>query len=336
MTVDVVVPIHRPGSWLATCVESVLASTGVRVALWLIDDDPASTLGPMIEAHWPQAHYVRNEINRGFAATSNLGLSFGSAPYVLTLNQDCALEPQYLTRLVQLLEQDPARAAAGGLLLRKEVPDAAPDGTIDTAGIEFRRGRRAVDIGQGDRDHGQFEGVREVFGVCAAAALYRRAALEHVADEHGVFCERFYMHKEDTDLAWRLRRFGYRAFVDGDAIGYHARGTRRARDVPGHGPLAMLRRILGALDQERSKPPAVRRLAFRNHVLMIVRNEHPSDLTRSFADIVAVLTAQTIATLLADPVGTAAGRLSLLRAMPSVLAARRRSLRTPPLGPWLP
>ncbi len=46
----------------------------------------------------------------------------------------------------------------------------------------------------------------EVFGPCAAAALYRRSAIEGV----GLFDERWFCYLEDVDLAFRLRLRGER------------------------------------------------------------------------------------------------------------------------------
>ena len=87
----------------------------------------------------------------------------------------------------------------------------------------MRAGRRAIDIGQGSRDDSRFDGQREVFGVSAAAALYRRSALDAVSSDGQAFDEAFFMYKEDVDLAWRLRRAGYAACVASEAVAYHGR-----------------------------------------------------------------------------------------------------------------
>jgi GT2 family glycosyltransferase len=334
--VDVVVPMYCPGEWLKACVDSVTASVDVSTAVWLVDDDPESRLGPLVASRWPTAHYLPTLENRGFAAACNRGIREGRARYVLTLNQDAAIDPDYIRRLVDLLDADVRIAAAGGILRHQSSPAARPDRTIDTAGIEFRRGRRAVDIGQGTPDIGQFSGVREVFGVCAAAALYRRTALDQTADSNGVFNERFFMHKEDVDLAWRLRRAGYRAVVDGSAHGYHARGVHRAPDVTGHGAAATTLRLARLLRQERAKSARVRDLAWRNQILMLIRNEHVQDLRRSYVDIALMLVAQTIVAFALDPIATVSGRVRLFRELPRTLRERRLGPGSRALPHWLP
>ena len=334
--VDVVVPLFRPGPWLRVSLDSIRAQREVSSRVWLIDDDPTSDIGAAIAAEWPDFTYIKSSQNFGFARACNRGLAFGSAPFVLVVNQDTRLEPDYTAHATRALLEDPSLGAVGGLLLRQNDAESPPDGTIDTAGIAFRRGRRAVDVGQGDVDTGQYADRREVFGVCAAAAVYRRSALMEVADSNGVFDERFFMHKEDVDLAWRLRRAGYRAVVHDEARGYHARGVRRATDVTGSGARAAWQRVVAVIRQETAKDSALRQRAFRNHVLMLIKNESLHDLSRSFWEIVAVLTVQTLIAVMLDPVGSVFGRVELLMRLPHALQSRRGHQVIADLRHWLP
>jgi cellulose synthase/poly-beta-1,6-N-acetylglucosamine synthase-like glycosyltransferase len=198
----------------------------------------------------------------------------------------------------------------------------------------MRRARRAVDIGQGEEDRGRSDGCIEVFGVSAAAGLYRRAALEQVALDGAVLDPRFVMYKEDVDLAWRLRAAGWIAAVHTDAVAFHARGAERAPDTA-PGPAV---RALGILGQERAKSRRVRQLAWRNQLLMLIKNEDSSDLARSLPDLVLMQMAYASAGLLVDPVGTVAVRLTSLGAFLEAFRTRRawRRSRTTRVSAWLP
>jgi GT2 family glycosyltransferase len=69
---------------------------------------------------------------------------------------------------------------------------------------------------------GQFQAEEEVFGACAAAALYRRAALDEAARIDGAVLDpAFFMYCEDVDLSWRLRLLGYAIIYVPDAVVYH-------------------------------------------------------------------------------------------------------------------
>jgi GT2 family glycosyltransferase len=331
--VDVVVPVYRPGHWLAACLSSVTESTGVNVRLFVVDDTPGDPDVTDEVAGLEGAGLIVLDENRGFAAAANRGISAGTAPYVLLLNQDARVEADFLERLSKRLRADLRLAAVSGKVLHQSSPDVSPDGTIDSAGLEFRRGRRAVDIGQGEADDGRYNGYREVFGVCAAVALYRRSALEAVVEPTGVFDETFFMHKEDVDLAWRLRRAGYAAAVDGGAVAYHARGTRRANDLRDGRKLGVLSSLITA---ELAKNAAVRRLAWRNQLFMIVKNEALGDLRRSIGWIALYQLAYALAGIVLDPAGAVVSRLRFVGDIPSLPERRSRRRSVVPLSQWLP
>jgi GT2 family glycosyltransferase len=336
-TIDVIVPTYRPGAWLSVCLGSVVGSHGVEVQLVVIDDLPRDAEVRRQVREFPGARVMTPESNLGFAAAINLGLASGHSPYVLLLNQDARLEPDALARLHRRLEDDPTLASVGAKVLHQAAPDIRPDGTIDTVGIEFRRGRRPIDIGQGAVDEGQFDGLREVFGVCAAVALYRRSALEQVAVDGQVLDESFFMHKEDVDLAWRLRHAGYRAAVDGAAVAYHARGTARAPESRGHrGPLSTARDLFAA---ERRKEPEIRRLAWRNQMRLLIKNETAAGLRRSMPSLLAQQLAYATVGLALDPIGTLLERGSFVLWAPAFIARRNKGARhrhRADMPAWLP
>ena len=51
---------------------------------------------------------------------------------------------------------------------------------IDSVGISFNHYRQGIDIGQNEVDEGKYEKDRRVFGVCGAAAVFKRDALEKI------------------------------------------------------------------------------------------------------------------------------------------------------------
>jgi GT2 family glycosyltransferase len=57
----------------------------------------------------------------------------------------------------------------------------------------------------------------EVFGACAAAAMYRKSCF----DEVGGFDEDYFCHFEDVDLSFRLRLAGYHCMHVADAVVHH-------------------------------------------------------------------------------------------------------------------
>jgi GT2 family glycosyltransferase len=80
------------------------------------------------------------------------------------------------------------------------------EGVLDDCGDVLRRDGACEQRGRGWPDDGRWDTPGEVFGACAGAALYRRAAFA----ASGGFEERFRAYLEDVDLALRLRLAGWR------------------------------------------------------------------------------------------------------------------------------
>jgi GT2 family glycosyltransferase len=82
---------------------------------------------------------------------------------------------------------------------------------------------RHLDRGAGQADVGQFNVPEEVFGLSGAAVTLRKSALEEGKVDGEVFDEDFFAYREDADLAWRMRGFGYRALYEPSAVAFHLR-----------------------------------------------------------------------------------------------------------------
>ncbi len=157
----------------------------------------------------------------GFAAAVNLGIAASETPYVAVVNDDAVVAPGWLAALEAALDGAPDVAAAQGANLLDD-----GSGRADGWGLAWNGWLQAVQLGRGEPMPRAAAPAREVFGVSATAALYRRVALDAVAGEPRkmgavlppavapppeVFDSRLVTYYEDVDLAWRLRRAGFRA-----------------------------------------------------------------------------------------------------------------------------
>ena len=202
--VSIVVVSWNSARYLPRCLDGIRAQTHRDLEVIAVDnassDDSASSF----------ERVIRNDTNRGFSAAVNQALAVAQGEFVLLLNPDCFLAPEYIERLLPVFD-DPSVGAATGLLMRAE-GDA-----VDTAGIRMTRTGRHLDITVAPRER------VEVFGVSGAAAMYRMSFLRDVAIDGEIFDEDFFAYREDADLAWRGRLFGWRAVCEPRALAQHVR-----------------------------------------------------------------------------------------------------------------
>lgn len=196
--VTAVIPTLGRSPWLSACLEA-LRREGVEIVV--VDQGE-------IPLDLPD-RVIRPGKNLGFAAATNLGIAESSGEYVATINDDAIVEPGWAARLVEALDHHPKAAAAQGINL-------SMDGLVDGCGIEWNRWGQAVQVGHGEPVP-SLSGTRDVWGVSATAAIYRRAALGETP-----FDPRLISYYEDVELAGRLRAVGWTALLVPEARARHA------------------------------------------------------------------------------------------------------------------
>jgi GT2 family glycosyltransferase len=167
---------------------------------------------------------IFNQRNVGFAAAQNQGIRMSKQGWVLTLNPDVVLAPDFISALVEAAEADPSVGTVCGKLLRWQPESPQPfSSTIDSTGIYFRPDLRHLDRGAEQVDHGQYDGRQYVFGATGAAALYRREMIADVSVDGEFFDEDFFSYREDADVAWRAQLLRWKCLYVPEARGWHVR-----------------------------------------------------------------------------------------------------------------
>jgi GT2 family glycosyltransferase len=190
---------------------------------------------------------IQNQKNTGFAPAHNQAIAATETDYVLVLNPDLTLAPDYISRLITQMENNPQIGSATGMLLLK-----ADHGSVDSTGLRMNKARRAFDRGAGEPAE-LWKQSGTVFGVSGAAAMYSRRMIEDVSVDGEFFDADFFAYKEDVDVAWRAQLFGWQGYYDAEAIGYHERGWKTSG--------------------RSTKPMFIRRISYINRYKMIYKNE---------------------------------------------------------------
>jgi GT2 family glycosyltransferase len=165
-----------------------------------------------LREHWPQAQVVSLPENVGVTAALNVCARSGRGELVALLNNDLELDPACLGELVAALREHPEAGWAGAKLRDFEQRDV-----IDGAGDVFTWAATGGRRGHGERDRGQYDAPRAIFGACGGAALYRRSALQQV----GEFDEDFFAFYEDVDWNLRAQLAGLSCRYVPTAVVYH-------------------------------------------------------------------------------------------------------------------
>lgn len=214
-----VVPTVGGSPYLGRCLEALRRDGGEALELVVVHQGPSEPELPPGLAD----QLLRLPEPLGFAAATNRGLAAGRGRWLATVNDDAVVEPGWTAALRAALEGAPRAAAAQGVNLLLADP-----ARCDGCGLAFNRRWQAVQLGRGGPP--PQGAAREVFGVSATAALFRRRALQSVAlDDGATFDPALGSYYEDVDLACRLRAAGWSALSVPRARALHAGSLTGAR-----------------------------------------------------------------------------------------------------------
>jgi GT2 family glycosyltransferase len=223
--VSIVVVSKDSGPDLAVALASAVAQTGVSCETLLVDNASTDGSHEAARAFGGRVRLLPLSENVGYAAAMNAGIDATTGRYVLALNPDCRLESDFAATLARRLDAPDASrvGSASGRLHRAEGPELSQSALLDSAGIRFTASGRHFDRGSGETAAGRFEREEEIAGASGAAGFYRRTALEDAKISTGYFDSDFFLYREDADLAWRLRRLGWRCLYVPSAVASHRR-----------------------------------------------------------------------------------------------------------------
>jgi GT2 family glycosyltransferase len=281
-TLAVQLVTYNAEKYLPFLLDSLFVNQGVPFDLFVWDnasqDKTCDILSAYMQMYPTSVRCTFSEKNTGFSGGHNAlytQTKDAGYMYVSLLNQDMCLTPNCLFSLVSAATENADMGACTPRIMRWDFEKVSANditgaltNSIDTLGLRVLRNRRVVEVGGGKvwNEHTAYVGmqkdgrVQEVFGVSGALPLYSFAALCAVELPGGfLFDPSFFMYKEDVDLAWRLRRKGYRALCVPHAVAYHDRTASVPADL----------RDSSAADQKKRQSSVVRVWSYLNHLQVL-------------------------------------------------------------------
>ncbi|MBL6457600.1 glycosyltransferase [Belnapia sp. T6] len=220
--VSVIIPTYGQVDFTLRCLRSITAAApAVPVEVIVVDDasgDPAVETLAQVEGlrllRWPS--------NLGFLRSCNEAAKQARGEFLFFLNNDTELLPGAIEALLRLLEARPDAGMVGSKLVY-------PDGRLQEAGGIIWRDGSAWNYGNGDDPRKpQYNYVREADYISGAAIMLPRVRWA----EMGGFDEAFLpAYCEDSDLAFRLRRAGWKVLYQPQSVVVHYEGISHGTDT---------------------------------------------------------------------------------------------------------
>jgi len=198
---------------LEDCLPSLLGSRFQPFEATVLDNGSTDGSQAWLREAYPQVNLIELGHNRGFAAANNVGMRAAlanGAQYVVLLNNDTRVDPEWLSALVEAAESSPDAAICAARQRTWEgqhelhfrfIPEWA-EAQVEQRPLSIAGGPRPTPFASG------------------CAMLLRYTALRQI----GLFDERYFAGVEDVDLTLRAWIVGYQALEVPQSVVYHKLG----------------------------------------------------------------------------------------------------------------
>ena len=218
MFVSVIIPAYNSKYFLIKALNSIMKQSFANVEIIVIDNGSSDGTYQFVTGNHPSLKIVRNDKNMGTSYARNQGIRTAKGDYLMFMDSDAELQPDFFSILKKVLEKFPQNIAA---FSPKIIDKKAKK--IFSCGLYISSLYRSYDIGRG-KSTNNFLYPLEIDGPNSCCAIFRRRYLEGVK-EKTYFDEDFFLLFEDTDLALRLKTRKYRSIFAPELICYHRRSS---------------------------------------------------------------------------------------------------------------
>ncbi|MBA3469183.1 MAG: glycosyltransferase family 2 protein [Herpetosiphonaceae bacterium] len=187
--VSLIVVTYNSAAELASFFAALAGTTYPRYEVIVVDNASTDTTVADLAAY--PATPIASSTNLGFGRGCNRGAAAAQGEYLVFLNPDVQVTPEWLSVLMQHSQQHPEAMLCPSTLY----PDQPPPPPVPPLEV--------------------------VAAVPGCALFVPRATWQQV----GPFDEHIFLYWEDTELCWRASLLGYRIMADFVSIVYHQRGA---------------------------------------------------------------------------------------------------------------
>ena len=178
-----------------------------------------------IKENFPEVNLIKSPENLGFAGGNNLGVKQAKGEYLLFINNDTIVPPDFIQPLVETLQENDSIG-----MVSPKIKFHWDPSLIQYAGYTpmNKWTIRNNSIGYHQKDNGDFDEPKETQSIHGAAMMVPKK----VVDEVGMMTEIYFLYYEEHDWAEMVKRAGYKIFYQPKSYILHKESVSTGKFSP--------------------------------------------------------------------------------------------------------
>ena len=210
--VSIIILNYNAGNLLLNCVDSVFKSTYPNFEVLVVDNISTDNSHAVCKKKFEKIHLIENKENLGYCEGNNVGIRNANGEFVVILNPDTIVEPNWLNHLMSAYNEFGEGLYQPKFFSLNEKHVLQSTGNmLHIFGFGFAKDKGKID----DEKMESVEKINYASGTCLFTSKI-------VLDKIGLLDPFLFLYHDDLDLGWRAAHIGINSFYVPKSIIYHA------------------------------------------------------------------------------------------------------------------
>ena len=210
--VSIIILNYNAGNLLLNCIDSVFKSTYPNFEVLVVDNISTDNSHVVCKKKFEKIHLIENKENLGYCEGNNVGIRNANGEFVVILNPDTIVEPNWLNHLMSAYNEFGEGLYQPKFFSLNEKHVLQSTGNmLHIFGFGFAKDKGKID----DEKMESVEKINYASGTCLFTSKI-------VLDKIGLLDPFLFLYHDDLDLGWRAAHIGINSFYVPKSIIYHA------------------------------------------------------------------------------------------------------------------
>ena len=210
--VSIIILNYNAGNLLLNCVDSVFKTTYPNFEVLVVDNISTDNSHVVCKKKFKKIHLIENKENLGYCEGNNVGIRNANGEFVVILNPDTIVEPNWLNHLMSAYNEFGEGLYQPKFFSLNEKHVLQSTGNmLHIFGFGFAKDKGKID----DEKMESVEKINYASGTCLFTSKI-------VLDKIGLLDPFLFLYHDDLDLGWRAAHIGINSFYVPKSIIYHA------------------------------------------------------------------------------------------------------------------